>query len=113
MRRWQVGGLAVLAALALACEGTGSADPGPSRSARPGGPASMAALGDSVTAGFGSCLALVACTRRSWSTGTDSAVDSHYRRLRAAHPQIRGNAHNFAEPGARAADLSGQARAAV
>lgn len=113
MRRWQVGGLAVLAALALACEGTGVADPGPS--GRPGGtgPSSMAALGDSITAGFGSCFTLVACQRRSWSTGSDPAVNSHYRRLREDNPEIRGDAHNYAEPGARSADLAGQARAAV
>lgn len=73
----------------------------------------MAALGDSITAGFGSCFALVACERRSWSTGGDASVDSHYRRIREVNAKIRGQAHNYAEPGARAADLNSQARAAV
>lgn len=113
MRRWRVIGFAALAALALACEGTGVAEPGPSGT--PGGdaPSSMAALGDSITAGYGSCFSLVACRRRSWSTGSDAAVDSHYRRIRDENPRIRGQAHNYAEPGARAADLNGQAKAAV
>ncbi len=115
MRRWQVIVLAVLAALALACEGsgTGAADPGPAPTGTGKGPSSMAAIGDSITAGFGSCFSLIACQRRSWSTGGDSAVDSHYRRIRADNPKIRGQAHNFAEPGARAADLAAQAKAAV
>ena len=113
MRRWQVIVLAVLAALALACEGTGAADPGPTPTGGSKAPTSMAAIGDSITAGFGSCFSLVACQRRSWSTGSDAAVDSHYRRIRAGNPKIRGQAHNFAEPGARAGDLADQARAAV
>ena len=114
MRRWHVIGLAVLAVLALACDGTGMARPAQSgtRSAV-SWPSSMAALGDSITAGFGSCFTLVACERRSWSTGSDSAVDSHYRRIREANAKIRGQAHNYAKPGARAADLNSQARAAV
>ncbi len=113
MRRWQVVLFAVLAAVALACEGTGVAEPGPSGTPSTGAPSSMAALGDSITAGFGSCFTLVVCQRRSWSTGSDAAVDSHYRRIRDDNPKIRGQAHNFAEPGARAADLAAQARAAV
>ena len=114
MRRWHVIALAVLAALALACKGTGVAHPAPSGTRSPTGqPSSMAALGDSITAGFGSCFVLVACERRSWSTGSDASVDSHYQRIRDNNPKIRGQAHNYAEPGARAADLNGQARAAV
>jgi lysophospholipase L1-like esterase len=73
----------------------------------------MAALGDSITAGFGSCLTLVVCGRNSWSTGSGTAVESHYRRIREGNSAIRGNADNFAESGARAADLAGQAQRAV
>ena len=114
MRRWQVIGLAVLAALALACDGTGVAHPVPSGTRSPAGqPSSMAALGDSITAGFGSCPALVACEQQSWSTGGDPSVDSHYKRILDDNPKIRGHAHNYARPGARAADLNGQAQAAV
>ena len=113
VRRWTVVGLAVLAALALACDDTGGARPGPTGKPKPGLPSSMAALGDSITAGFGSCLTLVVCGRNSWSTGSGSAVNSHYRRIREGNPAIRGDADNFASSGARAADLAGQARRAV
>ncbi|MFC4144953.1 SGNH/GDSL hydrolase family protein [Micromonospora mangrovi] len=111
-RRW-VAAVACLAALvALACDGGGTASPRPSDGTpRPGGPAVMAALGDSITTGFGSCLVLIACLRNSWSTGNGSRVESHYQRLHDQNPQLR--ADNHAEPGARAAELTGQAEAAV
>ncbi|MFF5078633.1 SGNH/GDSL hydrolase family protein [Actinoplanes sp. NPDC000266] len=113
MRRWHLAVLALLGVFALACEeGTGAADPKPAGSSK-GYPSSMAALGDSITAGFASCFALVACERRSWATGSDSAVDSHYRRIRDHNAAIKGKAYNFAEPGAEAADLAAQARKAV
>ena len=117
VRRWHVFVLAVLAVLALACEGAGEAgdDPsaGPKPPARSGLPNSMAALGDSITAGFGSCLTLLACERNAWSTGGGKAVESHYRRILADNPKIRGNAENFAVPGAHVTDLPGQADQAV
>jgi len=110
-RRW-VAALACLAALvALACDGAGSASPRPTGSARPGAPAVLAALGDSITTGFGSCLMLVSCERNSWSTGDGLRVRSHFRRLRERNPELR--AYDRAVPGARAAGLAGQARAAV
>ncbi|MFG1608107.1 SGNH/GDSL hydrolase family protein [Actinoplanes sp. NPDC049265] len=113
MRRWHVGCIALLAVFALACEGGGGAAPAPTSRPRPGYPASMAALGDSITAGVGSCVTLVACSRNSWSTGGGSAVESHYLRIRDANDKIRGNNDNFAAPGARAEDLAGQADRAV
>jgi lysophospholipase L1-like esterase len=73
----------------------------------------MAALGDSLTSAFGSCITLAACTRNSWSTGNDTDVDSHYRRILADNRAIRGRAHNYAVPGARASALSAQAAKAV
>jgi lysophospholipase L1-like esterase len=102
--------LALAAVAGLACEG-GRPGPGPTDPPPPVGdlPSSMAALGDSITAGVGSCVALVVCRRNSWSTGDGLRVDSHYRRLRAANPAIRGHADNLAEGGARAADLAAQA----
>jgi lysophospholipase L1-like esterase len=112
-RRWTVIGLAVLSAMALACEGTGNATPTPTGKPVSGLPSSMAALGDSITAGFGSCFTLVVCGRNSWSTGNGNSVDSHYKRIRDGNPAIKGHAKNFAVPGARAADLAGQADAAV
>jgi lysophospholipase L1-like esterase len=107
----------VLALLGCKPETTpiGGKSPVPSSrpSPRPGFPASMAALGDSVTAGVGSCFALLACPQSSWATGDDTAVNSHYRRILAANPAIRGNQHNYAEPGAVVAELPAQARRAV
>lgn len=112
MSRRGVTALACLAALvALACDGAGSASPRPSGSPPPGGTAVLTALGDSITTGFGSCLVLMSCERNSWSTGTGLRVESHYRRLRERRPALRG--YNRAAPGARAAALAGQARAAV
>ncbi|MDG4801776.1 GDSL-type esterase/lipase family protein [Micromonospora sp. WMMD980] len=110
-RRW-IAALACLAALvALACDGSGSASPRPTESTRPGAPRVLTALGDSVSTGFGSCLVLVSCERNSWSTGDSLRVESLYRRLRADTPALR--ADNRAVPGARAAGLADQARAAV
>ncbi len=116
IRRWHVAALAVLAVFALACDGAGNAAPEPTRtSAKPaaGYPASMVALGDSITAGLGSCLAYVACTRNSWSTGGTDAIESHYSRILAKNPKIKGKAVNLAEPGAEADALVGQARQAA
>ncbi|MEU4790162.1 GDSL-type esterase/lipase family protein [Micromonospora tulbaghiae] len=111
MRRW-IAALACLAALvALACDGSGEASPRPSGTPRPGEPRVIAALGDSVSTGYGSCLVLVSCERNSWSTGDGLRVESLYRRLRADAPGLR--AYNRAAPGARASALTGQARSAV
>jgi lysophospholipase L1-like esterase len=112
LRRWHLVLFVVLAALALACEGTGTAAPEPTGTAK-GLPASMGALGDSITAGYGTCFTLVACSRNSWSTGSSAAVDSHYRRIRDDNAAIKGNAENYAVPGARARDLARQADRAV
>lgn len=115
-RRWTTALLAVAALVALACEeGGGIGEPDPSAPATPRGdlPSSIAALGDSVTAGFGTCLALVKCHRNSWSTGGSIRVDSHYRRLKAANPAIEDRAYNYAVPGARASGLAAQAASAV
>src|SRR3954451_15322300 len=97
-RRW-VMVLAVLALVTVACkagsDGTvpvGRSQPVPV----PGLPASMAALGDSITAGFGSCLAPSACPRHSWSTGDGSQVTSHYRRIVKANPALAGHGRNLA-----------------
>jgi lysophospholipase L1-like esterase len=115
-RRWQIYTLVILAVVAIACDGAGEAAPEPTRSSKPGAPAfpsSMAALGDSITAGVGSCLAFLACARNSWSTGSGNVVDSHYRQILAENPKIKRNADNFAEPGAEADALAGQADRAV
>src|SRR5512138_1787711 len=51
----------------------------------PAFPSSMAALGDSITAGVGSCFSLEACQRYSWATGDDAGVASHYRRIQESN----------------------------
>ena len=58
LRRWHLVVFVLLAALALACEGAGTAAPEPTGPAKKGLPASMGALGDSITAGYGTCFTL-------------------------------------------------------
>ncbi|RKN39321.1 GDSL-type esterase/lipase family protein [Micromonospora endolithica] len=112
-RRWVAAVACLLALVALACERGGEASPRPTRSAAPGTAGGIAALGDSISTGFGSCLVLTSCQRNSWSTGDGSRVDSVYRRLLDDNAALRGKAHNHARPGARASALAGQAEAAV
>jgi len=113
LRRWHAAALAVLAAFALACEGAGGARPPGGSAPATGLPSSIAALGDSITAGWGSCPVIVRCGPYSWSTGTSTSVDSHYRRILRSNSVIRDNRHTFAVPGARAAGLRAPADRAV
>jgi lysophospholipase L1-like esterase len=76
-------------------------------------PSSMASLGDSITRGFDACGFYVDCTNESWSTGGDSPINSHYRRILAVNPAISGHNLNDAKTGAKAVDLAGQAQAAA
>ncbi|WP_067184780.1 SGNH/GDSL hydrolase family protein [Microtetraspora niveoalba] len=94
----------ILAAAALLPPGSAHA---------PTAPMVMAALGDSISSGFNACGWYVSCASRSWSTGDDAGVNSHYLRLRALVPGIGGHNVNLAVPGSTSADLPGQARAAV
>lgn len=73
-------------------------------------PSSMSSLGDSITRGFNACGFFFDCTSRSWSTGDDSAVNSHYSRLLAKGASISGRNYNDAATGAKVADLPAQAR---
>lgn len=75
-------------------------------------PTSIAALGDSITRGFNACGFYADCTSRSWSTGTDDAVNSHRDRLEAAGADITA-VHNFARSGARIGELADQMRSAA
>lgn len=120
VRRWHTAVVAILALGALACEGTGQLpDPDPSTSrSTPAGPvgdypSSMAALGDSISVAFGSCLVPAACPRNSWATGDGTHVDSHYERVTRANPAMRRHARNFAVPSATVAGLAGQAASAT
>jgi lysophospholipase L1-like esterase len=77
-------------------------------------PNSMASTGDSITRGFNDCsFPFVDCPAASWSTGTNTAVNSHYRRILAVNPAIAGRNANFAVTGADMGDLNGQAQQAV
>ena len=76
-------------------------------------PEVMAALGDSVSAGFNACGWYVSCTSRSWSAGDNAQVSSHYLRLAGLSRSILGHNRNFAVPGSTSADLLGQVRQAV
>ncbi|MQA86797.1 MAG: SGNH/GDSL hydrolase family protein [Streptosporangiales bacterium] len=81
------------------------------RSSQP--PNSMAALGDSITRAFNACGWFVDCPSRSWSTGDNADVESHYLRILSENPEIKENNFNDARSGAKVADLAGQAQTAV
>ncbi|GAA3718853.1 GDSL-type esterase/lipase family protein [Streptomyces tremellae] len=70
-------------------------------------PASLAAVGDSITRGFDACGLLSDCPAVSWSTGTDASVDSLAVRLLGA-AGARTHSWNAARSGARMADLPAQ-----
>jgi hypothetical protein len=72
-------------------------------------PNSMAALGDSLSLGYGTGDPNGV---DSWSTGTSRAVNSHYLRILAANPAIKGKNYNFARAGFHI-DLKPQAKRAV
>jgi len=115
-RRWVAGAAAVCALVALACEAGEDGDgPGTPAPPPPGTdlPSSMAALGDSITAGYGSCVVLTSCRRNSWSTGDGFRVESLYQRIAEINPAMEGQEHDFSVPGARAAALADQAASAV
>ncbi|MFJ5707690.1 SGNH/GDSL hydrolase family protein [Streptomyces sp. NPDC093105] len=117
---------AVLAVAALAgCTGGSGPAPAASASSRAGtpsptptsrwdvSPASVAAVGDSITRAFDACSLLADCPEASWATGTDPAVNSLARRLLGAG-RVAGNSWNLARSGARMAALPEQmARAAA
>ncbi len=95
-------GVALSVALLLAVRSVPAGSTAISAAALVPPPASMAAIGDSISRGFATgspdCNAFIACPQYSWSTGT--AVNSHYRRLLALNPALAGNATNAAVPGA-------------
>lgn len=84
----------------------------PSANAQLAAPNSMASLGDSITRAFNACGWYSDCTSRSWSTGSDTVVNSHARRIRAVNPSFT-SAYNDAVSGARANAMAGQAATAV
>ncbi|MGK5531271.1 SGNH/GDSL hydrolase family protein [Streptomyces sp. URMC 129] len=76
-------------------------------------PASMAAIGDSITRAFDACSLLSDCPEASWATGTDTEVDSLARQLLGDPETIADRTWNLAETGATVADIPAQARQAV
>lgn len=75
-------------------------------------PASMAALGDSVTRAFATCASSGDCPPNSWATGTVDGLASHAQRIE----QLSGRApevHNLAVSGATVSGLGSQVAAAV
>ena len=112
--RWRWAVLLVLVAVSAAgCRAEAGAPGKPPPGRGGSAPASMVAIGDSLTSAFGSCLAPAPCPRNSWATGDGPNVNSHYKRIVAIKPAMSGHATNLADPGATSADLPGQARAAV
>ncbi|MFD8015425.1 SGNH/GDSL hydrolase family protein [Streptomyces sp. NPDC058955] len=111
---------AVLAVAALAgCAGDPEPAPAasvPARTATPSptpasrwdvSPASVAAVGDSLTRAFDACSLLADCPEASWATGTDPAVNSLALRLLGAG-RVADHSWNLARSGARMAALPEQ-----
>lgn len=126
MRKQSLRSRAVLAVLAAAvlgvtgCDAVGGDSPGPSGtgaqkakpSAKPtpawdSSPASVAAVGDSITRGFDACSVLSDCPEVSWATGGSAKVDSLAVRL-LGKAKAAQQSWNYAVTGARMADLPGQ-----
>jgi lysophospholipase L1-like esterase len=77
-------------------------------------PKSIAATGNSLTRAAGTgFLPWTDNPAGSWSTGTDPSVNSHYLRLLALNPKIRGKNYNDARSGAKMGELASQMGAVV
>ncbi|WP_406057991.1 SGNH/GDSL hydrolase family protein [Streptomyces sp. NBC_01077] len=70
-------------------------------------PASVAAVGDSVTRAFDACSVLTDCPEASWATGTDTTVNSLALRLLGPE-KVATRSWNLARTGARMAELPEQ-----
>ncbi|MFF3933504.1 SGNH/GDSL hydrolase family protein [Streptomyces hirsutus] len=75
-------------------------------------PASVAAVGDSITTGFDACAVLTDCPEVSWATGSSEKVESLAVRLLGPAGAAE-RSWNYAVTGARMADLPGQMARAV
>ncbi|MBT2540614.1 SGNH/GDSL hydrolase family protein [Streptomyces sp. ISL-44] len=118
-RRTLAGAGAAVALLAGALTGCGPGDSGDEgeRGAQAGprwntAPASIAAVGDSITRGFDACSVLADCPEVSWATGNDRAVRSLAARL-LGEAEAPARSWNLAVTGSRMADLPGQLSQAV
>lgn len=116
-RSWTALVVALTAVMGAAgCDVTGGDTPAPdrggSRAARPAqvwdrDPSSIAAVGDSITRGFDACTVLSDCPEVSWATGTSAEVESLAVRL-LGRAGAEDHSWNYAETGARMADLPDQ-----
>ncbi|MGP3685889.1 SGNH/GDSL hydrolase family protein [Streptomyces sp. IBSNAI002] len=70
-------------------------------------PASIAAVGDSITRGFDACSVLADCPEVSWATGNDPAVRSLAARL-LGEAEAPARSWNLAVTGSRMADVPAQ-----
>ncbi|MFF7897461.1 SGNH/GDSL hydrolase family protein [Streptomyces sp. NPDC007920] len=110
---------AVVAAAALATAGCGTGLGTGAGASRPAAapvwntsPESIAAVGDSITRGFDSCMVLTDCPEASWATGSDASVNSLAVRLLGLTGAARSS-WNFAVTGSRMSDLHSQMAQAV
>ncbi|MGW7452597.1 SGNH/GDSL hydrolase family protein [Streptomyces sp. NPDC054787] len=119
VRRTLAGAGTAVALLAAAVTGCGSGGSGtPDERGAQGAPrwntapASIAAVGDSITRGFDACSVLADCPEASWATGNDPAVRSLAARL-LGDAEAPARSWNYAVTGSRMADLPGQLAAAA
>ncbi|MFI8822691.1 SGNH/GDSL hydrolase family protein [Streptomyces sp. NPDC053431] len=109
---------ALLCAAAVAgCSAAGPDAAAPAPRPRPtpvwnAAPASVAAVGDSITRAFDACTVLADCPEVSWATGTDTTVNSLALRL-LGPGGVAGKSWNLARSGARMAELPAQMAAAA
>jgi hypothetical protein len=78
-------------------------------------PASMAALGDSITRAYDVCCAYSDHPGQSWSTGYAwyDGISSHYERIKRVKASIAGHGYNDAVTGAKMAAAPSQAAKAA
>src|SRR4029450_6222638 len=78
-------------------------------------PASMAAIGDSITPAYNVCCSYGDHPCQSWPTGSPSydGIASHYGRIRQLNSAIAGHGYNDAVSGAKMSAAPGQATQAV
>ncbi|GGT11764.1 MULTISPECIES: SGNH/GDSL hydrolase family protein [Streptomyces] len=109
---------AALAAALTGCQaedGGKAGERGAQAEARPRwntAPASVAAVGDSITRGFDACSVLADCPEASWATGSDPAVRSLAARL-LGEGALATRSWNHSATGSRMSDLAGQLTAAA
>lgn len=75
-----------------------------------GYPNSIASTGDSITRGFNTgSVPFTDAPANSWTTGTNTEVNTHYLRILSNNPLINAQSNNDAVTGAVMADLNTQA----